>query len=72
MATSRKQSIAARLAKMPPDEAFREMETLSTPERKSLFADLAKPEFRKLQGRLEARLFAKSLKEAVEQGVMRE
>jgi hypothetical protein len=65
MTTSRKQSIAARLAKLPREEAFQEMLALSPPERKALYEDLDKPEFRELDSDLTASLFAKSLNEAV-------
>ncbi len=55
MATSRKQFTAARLASLPPDEAYQELLSASTPQRKALYENLEKPEYWKLAADLASR-----------------
>ena len=58
MPTSRERSAAARLAKLHPDEAFAEEQAMTPTQRRALFEELEKPEYRKLRSNLSGRLFA--------------
>ena len=59
---TRNQFTAARLAKLPADQAYQEEQAMTPTQRRALFEELEKPEFRKLRSGLSARLFADCLK----------
>ena len=55
MPTSRERSAAARLAKLHPDEAFAEEQAMTPTQRRALYEELKKPEYRQLMADLGAR-----------------
>ena len=65
MATSRKQSIAARLLELPPEQVLKEFEAATPEQYRSLNA-----EFGDNRSRLTSHLFAGALVAAVREGVV--
>ena len=69
---TRKQFSAAHLAKLHPDEAYQRELSMTVAQRRALYADLEKPEFRRLRADLASRLLVDNLNRNVLAEVMRE